>query len=478
MLSKKFRYITEKNSLQKQQRREILPLIGIGIGIFAVGTAAQYVFRTLNRLEEEKKNGGGGGDGDNGNESDDKRSDPSPHHKPHDFPKKSLGIDIGTTASKLAYRDHTLTEIVENKEGLRSTPAALYLSLDETSVGSYAYRQRYANPSKVAIGYHSLVGTAKDDPNVREYISQLNISSDRLENSSSHENNEISVLVGGTPVSASALYTHIAKDLYSTVQNKFDQISSVPTTLSLPNYYHAKQIQAAMIALQKSGLSCHQYVPDAVAALVGAHDRGYLPKSETVLLGKYLVLDIGGRMTQITVVDMKEKSYELIGTKTLFHVGGEYVNDVLATHITTDYQNKNSIQLLNDSFSKQRIYETIELLKIDLSKNKTSEINLPYITADLNGPKHLQMEISRANFEHLITPMFQRIQKPLTDLLTEINLQNIHEIKSFVVVGGGARIPLVQKMSKEMLGIEPIIPSQPEEIISLGASLYSSKYSH
>jgi molecular chaperone DnaK len=476
MLSKKFRYITEKHSLLKQQRREILPLIGIGIGIFAVGTAAQYVVRTLKRLDDEKKNGGGGGD--NNNDNDDQKYDSTPHYqKPQEFPKKSLGIDIGTTAAKLAYRDQNLTEIVENKEGLRATPAAVYISMDETSVGSYAYRQRYANPSKVALGFHSLIGTtAKDNPNVMEYLSHLNISSDRIENSSSPDK-EISILVGGTSVSASALYSHIAKDLCSTLENKYDQSSSIPATLSLPNYYNLKQIQAAMTALQKGGLSCHQHIPDAVAALVGAHDRGYLPMTDTVLLGKYLVLDIGGRMTQISVVNMKEKSYELVGTKTLFHVGGEFVNDVLAAHITTDYEKKNSIQLLNDSFSKQRIYETIELLKIDLSKTKTSSINLPYITADLNGPKHLEMDISRANLEHLISPMFNQIQKPLTDLLTEINLQNIHEIKSFVVVGGGARMPLVQKMSKEMLGIEPIIPPQPEEIVSLGASLYSSKYS-
>lgn len=474
-----------KNNLIKQQKREILPLIGLGVGIFALGTAAQYVIRTLKRMEEEKKNNNGNSGNDGDNDNNQKKDDKSNHHHdnlhkhetrssapPHDFPKKSFGIDIGSTSAKLAYRDGSIAEIIENKEGLRATPAALFKTSQESSIGSYAARQRWANASKVGIGYHTLIGSKAKDANVLEYISKLNLQ-DRLNDSNQ---GEISVLVGGSSISSSSMYTLIAKDLFATVENKVERISSIPVTISVPNFYNMNNIQAAMLAVENGGFTTRQYIPDSVAALVGAHNRGYLPKTDPVLVGKYLVLDIGGRLTQMSVINMTEKSYQVLGYKTLFNIGGEYINDELANYVATEYYNKNQIQLLNDTFSKQRIYDTIESVKIDLSKSLSSKVELPYITADINGPKHLHMEISRAKLEYLMTPMLNGMRTPLTELLTEVKLQNLNEIKSFLVVGGGARIPLAQKMTKEMLGLEPIIPSQPEEITALGASIYSSKY--
>lgn len=474
MLSKTTRLWNQKNNLIKQQKREILPLIGLGIGIFAVGTAAQYVVRTLKRMEEEKKNGGGDKNDSNDDQSNDnnevsKHDGAQSHRHQHELSKISFGIDIGTTFARLSYRDGSIAEIIENKEGLRATPAAMFKSLEETSVGSFAARQRWANASKVGIGFHILAGSKSQDLNISEYLVQLQLKDRIVANQ-----NEVFVLVGGSNVSSSSMYALLAKDLFATVENKVEQISSIPVTIAVPNFYNINQIQAAMLAVEKGGFTARQYIPDCVAALVGAHTRGYLP--DTMLIGKYLILDIGGRITQLSVVNMTDKSYHVLGQKTLFNVGGEYINDELANYVASEYESKNHIQLLKDAFSKQRIYDSVESVKIDLSKSLSSKVELPYITADMNGPKHLHMDISRAKLDYLMTPMFNLLKTPLTELLTEVKLQNLNEIKSFLVVGGGARIPLAQKMAKEMLGLEPIIPSQPEEITALGASLYSSKY--
>jgi molecular chaperone DnaK len=478
------RLINQKSRILLQQRREILPLIGIGIGIFAVGTAAQYALRTIRRMNEEKNNGN---NNDNNDEKDDKEPSSNRYQQTtKEFPRKALGLDIGTTFARLSSRDGQLIEMVENKEGHRATPAVLYKTFDEISVGSFAARHRWANPSKVATGYQTLLGLTTKDPQVMEYLSQIDLK-DRLDETRPQE---ISIQIDGTTMTASSLYTYLAQDLFATVKNKYDDVSSIPVTISLPNHYQPNQIQEAFSAIQKSGFSCQSHVPDAVAAILGAHARGYLPLSQNQSLhGKYLVLDIGGRMTQISVVDMNHRtstptaghtspnSYTLLGQQTLFNVGAEYINDHLAHFISEEYYQTNKIHLLNDSFSKQRIYDTIETVKIDLSKSFSSTIDLPFITADMNGPKHLHMEISRAKLEYLIQPMFQQIHNPIIELLTKVQISNLQEVKGFLVVGGGARIPFIQKISKEIgLGIEPIFPSQPEEIISIGAAVYSDQY--
>jgi molecular chaperone DnaK len=429
---------------------------------------------------KEEKNGNNNSN-DNEDKDNDKDSSTNQQYsasRSKEFPRKALGLDIGTTFARLSSRDGQLIELVENKEGHRATPAVLYKTFDEISVGSFAARHRWANPSKVATGYQTLIGMTSKEPHVMDYLSQLDLSDRVDETGGAHE---VTIQIDGTPMSASSLYTHIAKDLYATVGNKFNDVSTIPVTIALPNYYTPQQIQGAYQAIQNSGFSCQYHVPDAVAAILGSHSRGYLPISQNNNIhGKYLVLDIGGRVTQITLVEMfhheMKNSFKLLGSKTCFNIGTEYINDSIAQYISQEFFQNYQINLLNDLFSKQRIYETIEMIKIDLSKSFTSTIDIPFITADMNGPKHLHMNITRAKYDSIIQPIFQQIHQPIHELLTEIQIQNLQEIQSFLVVGGGARIPLIQKISKNILGIEPIFPSQPEEIISIGAAVYSAQY--
>lgn len=459
----------------KQQKREIFPLIVAGIGILAVGTAAQYVVRTLKRIEEEKNNnnnnnGGGRGEGgENEDKEEVEKVKTKYSNKEITFPKKSIGIDVGPSYLKLSTRDGKYLQVIENKEGLRLTPSSIYKTIDEISVGSIAARQRWANSSKVGTAYHSLVGLDPNDPIVSKFLSNMKLN-DRVDLTKQ----ELVVEVGGSNISASTIYTHLVKELYSTLENKVENISKIPTTINVPNYYNQKQTQAAILATRNGGFNCLQTVPDPVAAIIGSNHQGYIPNED--LTGKYLVLDIGGRITQLSIVEFNKDLYEITTKKTLFSTGSDTINDLLVEYIANEFKSKNNINLLSDSFALQRIHDSVEAIKFDLTNKLTTQCNLPYITADINGPKHLELEITRSKFNNIISPVVNTLND---QLLNDINYNNIQTI---LLVGGGARIPLIQNNLKDLMKkynythLNIITPSQPEEVISLGASVYSSKY--
>lgn len=465
----------------KQQKREIVPLIIAGIGILAVGTVAKYVARTLERMENEK-NSGGGGEGNNENNSNKNNDNDDLDNnktttkqtnyqtKSINFPKKSIGIDIGPSYSKLSTRDGKFLQIIENKEGLKSTSSSIYKTLDELSVGSIAARQRWANSSKVGTSYHILAGLNPNDSIVTNFLLNMKLN-DRVDLSQK----ELIVEVGGTNISASTMYTHLVKELYSTLENKIENISSTPATINVPNYYNQKQTHAAILATRSGGFNCLQTVPDPVAAILGSHHQDYLSNKE--LTGKYLVLDIGGRVTQLSIVEFNHNNlYEITTTKTLFTLGCDTINDYLVDYLADEFNQKNKINLLSDSFAVQRIHDSVEAIKYDLTNKLTTQCNLPYITADINGPKHLEVEITRNKFNNIILPIVNTLNEKL---LNDINYNNIDTI---LLVGGGARVPLIQNNIKELMKkfnythLNIVIPSQPEEMICLGTSVYSSKY--
>lgn len=454
--------INNYNQFIKQQKREIIPLIAAGIGILAVGTAAQYVIRTMKRIKEENNNnngGGGGGGGDNeGNKDNNNNNDNNNNIKYStktniQFPKKSIGIDIGPSYLKLSTRDGKHLQVIENKEGLRSTPSSIYNTLDEISVGSIASRQKWANSSKVGTAYHTLVGLDPNDPIVTKFLENMKLN-DRVDLSQQ----ELSVDVGGSNISASSIYTYLVKELYSTLENKIDNVASIPTTINVPNYYNQKQTHAAILATRNGGFNCLQTVPDPIAAILGSYHQGDL--SNTELTGKYLVLDIGGRITQLTIVEFNKDLYEIITSKTLYSTGSDTINDLLVEYISNEFQSKNKINLLSDSFAIQRIHDSVEAIKYDLTNKLTTQCNLPYITADANGPMHLELEITRNKFNNIITPIVNTLND---QLLKDINYNNINTI---LLVGGGARIPLIQNNMKDLLKkynythLNVVIPSQ------------------
>lgn len=442
-----------------QQKREIIvllgPLIAGGIALLVFGTVGKYVVRALKRMEND------------GNDSIESSPDTAEVTKAHEALATCFGVDIGSTFSRVSFFEEGSTRILENKEGMRATSCVVYKSGSDT-IGHIASSKKWTNKAQVGYGYHMTLGLPDTDKIVSEILKSLSTS-----NHDHTDGREFSTFVGGENVTASALRTIFARDLYLTATSKV-LISGVPTVISTPNFFSAIQKMTAISSTRDGGFNCINAVPDAVGALLGAHHTGTV----SALNGKFAIVDVGGYLTQISVVecnaDEPNKPPVIIAEHTLFDVGGEFVNEALATHLATAFQKKSGIDITQDPLAKQRLYDAVEAAKIDLSKTISTVISIPYITADASGPKHLEMTLSRATFESIIAPIVAKISAPLRDVLMAAGVSiPSKDLSGFLVVGGGARMLIVQRVAQESVGFAPTVPQQPEELTATGAAVFS-----
>ncbi|CAE7477486.1 dnaK [Symbiodinium microadriaticum] len=409
-----------------------------GIALLVFGTVGKYVVRAMKRMEDGKEG-----------EATDVPIDTG--RVTHEAIASCFGVDIGSTFSRVSYKDEGLTSVLENKEGMRATSCVMHSNNGDTSVGHIASSKKWTNPSQVGFGYHLTVGL----PGNERVLTDMKFLPRGTESHSSGE--EYSTEVNGHDVSASALRTIFARDLYATASAKI-LISGVPAVISTPNFFSSTQKMAAINSTRDGGFNCVAAVPDAVGALLGAHHQG----SVKALSGKFLVMDVGGYLTQICLVECDPDS-------------GEWVSDTLATHIASSFAKQTGIDVMQDKLAKQRVYDAVEVAKIDLSKSFSTTVSIPYITADASGPKHLELTLSRSTVESLVAPMVNHIPAPLRDILVAANVASpSRELTGFLVVGGGARMPIIRRVAEESIGMTPIVPQQPEDLTATGASLYST----
>ena len=444
-----------------QQKREIIvllgPLIAGGIALLVFGTVGKYVVRALKRMEEK----------------DDMESvdvGANSGHIKHEAIASCFGIDIGSTYSRISFMHENSVGILENKEGMRATSCVVYSNDMDTSVGRIASSKKWTNPPQVGYGYHMTVGLPDTDKIVTEIVNSL--PSD-LPHQPTGE--EYSREVSGQKITASALWTIFSRDLRGTSSSKV-LISGVPAVISTPNFFSSMQKMAAINSTRDGDFNCVAAVSDAVGAILGSHRQGIVG----TLQGKFLVMDIGGHITQISVVDCdfdtSDGSPVLLAEQTLFDVGGEYVSDVMARHVATVFAKQTGgIDILKDKLATQRLYDAVEAAKIDLSKSPSTTISIPYITADATGPKHLEMTLSRSTLESMVGPMVGRIAEPLREVLTAAGVASpSRDLTGFLTVGGGARMPIFRRVAEESVGMPPTVPQEPEDVVALGAALYST----
>lgn len=369
--------------------------------------------------------------------------------------EKIIGIDLGTTNSVVSVMEGGEPKVIANQEGSRTTPSVVaFTSKGETLVGDPAKRQAVTNPTNTIYSIKRFMGRRHSEVQAEEKTVPYDVigaDSDYVKvnvNGKEHTPPEISALVLRKLKEASESY------LGHTV-NK--------AVVTVPAYFNDAQRQATKDAGQIAGLEVARIINEPTAAALA---YGLDKKNEE----KIVVFDLGGGTFDVSILEVGDELVEVLSTNGDTHLGGDDFDEILINHIASEFQKSDNIDLRNDPMALQRLREAAEKAKKELSSAQTSDINLPFITADASGAKHLQLSISRGDFERLIDPLVERCRGPVQNALKDAKL-SASDISEVVLVGGSTRVPKVQALVKEMFGKEPHQGVNPDEVVSLGAAI-------
>jgi molecular chaperone DnaK len=373
---------------------------------------------------------------------------------------KVIGIDLGTTNSCVALMDGKDAKVIENSEGARTTPSIVGFTDDEKLVGQPAKRQAVTNPEKTLFAVKRLIGRRIDDPMVEK-------DKDMVPYSIVDEGNgDAWVEVDKQKYSPSQISAFILQKMKETAESYLGQDVS-QAVITVPAYFNDAQRQATKDAGKIAGLEVLRIInePTAAALAYGLDKEG----------GKTIaVFDLGGGTFDISILDIMdvdgEKSIEVNSTNGDGSLGGDDFDTALVEYIAKEFKKTDGINLMKDPQALGRIKEAAEQVKKELSSAKQAAVNLPFITADKSGPKHLNMNISRTDFEKLIDKLVERTKAPCLKALQDAGL-NPSEIDEVLLVGGSTRIPKVQSLVKEIFNKEPNKGVNPDEVVALGAAI-------
>lgn len=378
--------------------------------------------------------------------------------------KVIIGIDLGTTNSCLSIFENGKPKIIENAQGARTTPSVVaFTNNGEVLVGDVAKRQAVTNPKNTLFAIKRLIGRKFKDPEVQK---ELKTSPFEI---IEHANGDAWVKVNGKAMSPQQISAEVLKTLK---KNAEDYLGKTVThaIITVPAYFNDGQRQATKDAGKLAGLEVDRIINEPTsAALAYGEDK----KKE----GKIAVYDLGGGTFDISIIEIEnlegEKTIEVLSTNGDTKLGGEDFDNVLINYVASEFKKEQGIDLLNDPMAKQRIKEACEKAKIELSSSMQTDINLPYVTADQNGPKHLLVSISRAKFESLVEELVLKTIIPCQKALEDAKL-NANDIDEVILVGGMTRMPLVQQKVKEFFGKEPRKDVNPDEAVAIGAGIQGS----
>src|SRR5690349_3058867 len=368
---------------------------------------------------------------------------------------KIIGIDLGTTNSVVAVMEGGEPTVITNSEGGRTTPSVVAFTKDGSRlVGQVAKRQAVTNPENTVYSIKRFMGRRLDE--VSEEKKQVPF---KVEKTSS---GDVRVDAGGKQYSPPEISAMILQKLKKAAEDylgsKVDK-----AVITVPAYFNDAQRQATKDAGKIAGLEVMRIVnePTAAALAYGLDKK----KDETIA-----VFDFGGGTFDISVLEVGEGVVEVKSTNGDTHLGGDDVDEALIKWIVEEFKKDQGIDLTNDKMALQRLKEAAEKAKIELSSTMESEINLPFITADQSGPKHLVMKLTRARFEQLVDPILSRLKGPVETALKDAGV-DAKKIDEVVLVGGSTRIPKVQEIVKEMFGKEPNKSVNPDEVVAIGAAV-------
>ena len=370
---------------------------------------------------------------------------------------KVIGIDLGTTNSCVAVMDGKTAKVIENAEGMRTTPSIVAVTDDgERLVGQPAKRQAVTNPERTFFAVKRLIGRRYDDPMVEK---DKKLVPYKIVKAS---NGDAWVEADGKTYSPSQVSAFILQKMKETAEahlgQKVDQ-----AVITVPAYFNDAQRQATKDAGKIAGLEVLRIINEPTAAALAYG----LDKTKS---GTIAVYDLGGGTFDVSILEIGDGVFEVKSTNGDTFLGGEDFDMRLVSYLADEFQKEQGINLRNDKLALQRLKEAAEKAKIELSSTTQTEINLPFITADQTGPKHLTMKLTRAKFEALVDDLVQKTIEPCRKALKDAGL-TAAEIGEVVLVGGMTRMPKVQEVVKQLFGKEPHKGVNPDEVVAIGAAI-------
>jgi molecular chaperone DnaK len=370
---------------------------------------------------------------------------------------KVIGIDLGTTNSCVAIMDGKDAKVIENSEGARTTPSMVAFTEEgERLVGQPAKRQAVTNPENTVFAVKRLVGRRHDDPTVEKDKGLVPYKIIKA------GNGDAWVESRGTGYSPSQVSAMILQKMKETAEAYLGE-KVEKAVITVPAYFNDAQRQATKDAGKIAGLEVLRIINEPTAAALAYG----LDKNEGKTIAVY---DLGGGTFDISVLEIGDGVFEVKSTNGDTFLGGEDFDMRLVEYLATEFKKEQGIELKNDKLALQRLKEAAEKAKIELSSSQQTEINLPFITADATGPKHLTMKLTRAKFESLVDDLVQRTVAPCKAALKDAGV-SAAEIDEVVLVGGMSRMPKVQEIVKQLFGKEPHKGVNPDEVVAMGAAI-------
>ncbi|GJE47707.1 Chaperone protein DnaK [Methylobacterium tardum] len=370
---------------------------------------------------------------------------------------KVIGIDLGTTNSCVAVMEGTQPKVIENSEGARTTPSIVAFTDDgERLVGQPAKRQAVTNPERTFFAIKRLIGRTYDDPMTQKDKGLVPYKIAR------GDNGDAWVEADGKKYSPSQISAFTLQKMKETAESHLGQ-PVTQAVITVPAYFNDAQRQATKDAGKIAGLEVLRIInePTAAALAYGLDKK----KSGTIA-----VYDLGGGTFDVSILEIGDGVFEVKSTNGDTFLGGEDFDNRVVEYLTAEFKKEQGIDLTKDKLALQRLKEAAEKAKIELSSATQTEINLPYITADNTGPKHLALKLSRAKFESLVDDLVQRTIEPCRKALKDAGV-SASEIDEVVLVGGMIRMPKIQEVVKSFFGKEPHKGVNPDEVVAIGAAV-------
>ena len=370
---------------------------------------------------------------------------------------KVIGIDLGTTNSCVAVMDGSEPRVIENTEGARTTPSMVAVTGDgERLVGQPAKRQAVTNPANTLFGIKRLIGRTYQDPVIQEEKNVLPFALVRA------DNGDAWVKAGEENFAPSQISAFILQKMKETAEAFLGE-TVTDAVITVPAYFNDSQRQATKDAGRIAGLEVLRIVNEPTAAALAYG----LDKKEGGVIAVY---DLGGGTFDVSVLEIGDGVFEVKSTNGDTHLGAEDFDNRIIEYLAEEFRKEQGIDLRGDKLALQRLKEAAEKAKIELSSTAQTEINLPFITADQSGPKHLNIKLSRAKLEALVEDLVQRTVGPCRKALEDAGLRAA-DISEVVLVGGMTRMPKVIETVKTFFGREPHRGVNPDEVVALGAAI-------
>jgi molecular chaperone DnaK len=372
---------------------------------------------------------------------------------------KVLGIDLGTTNSVVAILEAGEPVVLENAEGNRTTPSVVAVNprSGERLVGQVARRQAITNPENTVFSIKRFMGRKFDDPMVQRSVSTVPYKVSRA------SNGDVRVLMAGKEYAPPEISAMILQKLKADAEAKLGEKVS-QAVITVPAYFNDTQRQATKDAGRIAGLEVLRIInePTAASLAYGLDKQG---KDETIA-----VYDLGGGTFDISILRVGDGVFEVVATNGDTFLGGDDFDQRVIDWAVDEFRRDQGIDLKQDRMALQRLKEAAEKAKIELSSTQQTEINLPFITADASGPKHLALTLTRAKLEQLTQDLIERTREPVLQALKDASL-TASQIDEVVMVGGQIRMPAVQQLVKELFGKEPHKGVNPDEVVAVGAAI-------